>query len=192
MNPKTALLLPAMVLVLSATGCNKGPTVERVGDSLQAFIVQDCEESKKYCQVCAYSGKPTIMAVGEIGDAGFEKDLVAIQRLITDKGEAGLTAFAVVGQLDGKGIKPYEDEADALAKLRATRSRLGITFPVAIVPREVSESQKKNYYPFNALYRIKASRTVLFAGADNKITFAEVITSEQQHDKLATTVQKAL
>ena len=185
--------LTAMALLTGACKERSRPRTKGVGDRLQAFIIQDCDQGSKYCQVCKYGGKPTIMAVGDMKDSGFEADLVEIQKLVN--ANEGLTAFAVVGDLGGGGIKPFGDEKAAMSKLAALREKLDLTYPVVIVPKDMSEKQRKNYLPFNKAYEVEASRTILLGGADNKITFATVLSADNAKDhlaKLAEAVKKVM
>jgi hypothetical protein len=168
----------AFLLAVQITACRKAPPKTKgIGDSLKAFIVQDCNSEKKYCQVCAYSGKPSIMAVGAVDDKDFESDLIAIQEVITSSGGSQLTAFAVLGPFDEHGLGYFKDEAGAIKKLNAMRKKNGITFPIHILPKELSASQKQNYATFARAYDVPKSRTIFFAEADNKIRFAGVITN---------------
>jgi hypothetical protein len=193
--PVTALTLVGAV-ALSVAACRESiAKVRGVGDKMSAFIVQNCETAEKYCQVCQYGGKPKIMAIGDIDDKAFEQDLVRIQKVLDSGKEEGLVAFAVVGKVANQGFQPLADEKGAMAKLDEMKKRLGLTFPVVIVPKEMSEGQKKNYAPFNAAYEIAGSRQVFFAGADNKILFAEVIQADKadaQFKTLAETVTNTL
>jgi hypothetical protein len=166
----------AFALQLNACKASK-PKTKGVGDQLRAFIVQDCQSKQKYCQVCAYSGKPTIMAIGDADDKEFENDLVAIQKVLTSSGSQGLTAFALVGPIDKEGLSNFEKSSKALEKLKEMITRRAIKFPVVVLPNEMSEAQRQNYATFAQAYDIKTSRTVLFAEADNRIKFAEVITN---------------
>ena len=83
---RSLLATSALALLLAApnAGCKEAEArTQKVGDRLQAFIVQNCEDEAKYCQVCKFGGQPTIMAVGELGDASFEKDR-AVQEAVVD------------------------------------------------------------------------------------------------------------
>jgi len=177
------------LVALQIVACRKPePKTKAIGDSLKAFIVQDCSSQKKYCQVCAYSGKPSIMAIGAPDDKGFENDLIAIQKVMTSSGGEDLTAFALLGPFSEKGLGHFENEAEALKKLEEMRRRNGITFPVVILPKAISDAQKQNYATYDRAYEAPKSRTIFFAGADNKIQFAEVITntsSTAQFESLA-------
>ena len=185
----TLQVLACSILALQLYACRASkPKTKGVGDQLRAFIIQDCDSKQKYCQVCAYSGKPTIMAVGDIEDKNFENDLVAIQKVMTSSGSDGLTAFALVGPFGKNGLGTFEKSDAALNKLKEMTERRSISFPVVVLPSEMSEAQKQNYAAYSQAYEIKSSRTVLYAGADNKIKFAEIITntsSSSQFKKLA-------
>ena len=56
---------------------------------------------------------------------------------------------------------------------------------MVIVPRDMSEQQRKNYLPFNQAYEVRESRTILLGGADNKVTFATVLSADNARDHLA-------
>jgi hypothetical protein len=178
------------LVLLTGAACRETPTpVRGVGDALQAFIIQDCAEKRTQCLVCTYGGKPTIMAVGDLDDAAFERDLVEIQRVLDAGRDRGLTAFALVGELDADGkLEPFADEAAALDELDALRRRLGLEYPVVIVPKTQTKEQRVNYAPFNKSYALSGSRTILLARADNRIVYAEQVrdaTAAAQYDKLA-------
>jgi len=190
----TLQVLACSILALQLFACRASkPKTKGVGDQLRAFIIQDCDSKQKYCQVCAYSGKPTIMAVGDVNDKNFENDLVAIQKVITSSGSEGITAFALVGPFGKDGVSSFEKSDEALKKLKEMTTKRSINFPVVVLPSEMSEAQQQNYASYAQAYEIKSSRTVLFASADNKIKFAEVITntsSTSQFNKLAEMVLK--
>ena len=177
------------LLALNLFACRASkPKTKGVGDQLRAFVIQECGSKQKYCQVCAYSGKPTIMAVGDVNDKDFENDLVAIQKVMTSSGSDGLTAFALVGPFEDEKLGKFSNTDEALNNLKAMTKKRSITFPVVVLPSEMSEAQKQNYASYAQAYDIKSSRTILYAGADNKITFAEVITntsSTSQFKRLA-------
>ena len=80
-------------------GCRSSkPKTKGVGDTLRAFIIQDCVSGQKYCQVCAYSGKPTIMAIGDVNDDNFVNDLNFADRDI-DKANNRRCFFEFLEQL---------------------------------------------------------------------------------------------
>ena len=142
---------------------------------------------QKYCQVCAYSGKPTIMAIGDVNDDNFVNDLDAIQKVMSSSASKGLTAFALVGSFKGDEFGKLGGDKASVEKLKNVVNARKLSFPVVVLPDEMSEAQKQNYASYSSAYDIKKSRTILYAGADNKIKFAEVITntsSTAQFEKL--------
>lgn len=181
-------------IALGASACKEATAKTKgVGDSLRAFIVKNCETQERYCQVCTYGGRPTIMAIADLDDAGVEKDLVAIQKLVAENEKEGLTAFALFGHItDGKFI-PVKDDDAATKKLAELKTRLGLTYPVTIVPSSYTEKEKKGYMPFVDQYTVPKSRTVFAAKADNKVFFADVMTGDaKQYEALATAVKAQL
>ena len=113
---------------------------------------------------------------------------------MASKKDSALTAFAVVGQLGEKGLTHFTDEAKAMADLKALRGKLGLTFPVVIVPKKMSAYQASSYKSFNDAYAISKSRTILFAKGDNEVVFAETIgaKSDEQFKRLADAVTASL
>lgn len=195
---RTLLATVAIGALLSAggTACRDAEArTSKVGDKLKAFIVQNCDSEAKYCQVCKYGGQPTIMAVGQIGDEAFEQDLVRIQDLLSKQKDGGLTAFALLGKLGPEGLAHFEDEAKALAELKAMRARLGLSYPVVIAPKERTKDQARSYQTFNQAYSVTKGRTILFAGANNELVFAETIapaSADAQFKTLEAKVTSAL
>ena len=166
----------------------KGP-----GDSLKAFIIQNCATHERYCQVCAFSGSPTVMAVGDVDDAGFIKDLKEIQSLYEAHKGQGLTAFALYGKFkDGKFTSVSEDKA-TLTRLTDLQKELGLTFPVTVLPRTLTPKEARNYTPFGDNYEVTQSRTIMVAKANNKIVWSDVLKGDAtQYAALAEAVKKVL
>lgn len=176
-----------------ATACKEAQAkVKGVGDNLKAFIVKNCATGDRYCQVCAYSGKPTVMAVGDINDAEFEKDLAQIQSLMKQYEGKGLSAFALFGKFEGGKFLPVDDDA-SLKKVKALQDKLDLSFPVALVPKQLTDKEKKNYTPFADAYEVSKSRTVMVGAVDNKIVFTDVMKGQEaQYKALKDAVSKTL
>ncbi len=186
-----ALASLGLALSLGLAGCTKAKAkIKGVGDSLQAFIVTNAETEERTCLVCAYGGQPTIMAVGDVNDEGFKKDLQKIQSLVDGNKAKSLTAFALYGQIKDGKFTALSNQAEARKKLDALRKELALTYPVALVPTSLTEKEK-DYTPFADAYDIVKSRTVMLAEASNKVVFAEVLgASDAQYDALAEAVKK--
>lgn len=166
----------ALAALVTLVSCREGPArTKAAGDRMQPFIVKDCETGERHCQICAYSGKPLIMAVGDLSDAAFLEDLKRIDEIVAARADKGLRAFALLGDLSGGALAPTKDEAGTMAKLKELKGRLGLSFPVVAVPSEMTAEEKRGYRPFNDSYEVKASRTVLFADAEGKVLHAEVM-----------------
>ena len=176
------------------TGCKKAHAkVKGVGDTLQAFIIRDAGSGERYCQVCAYGGRPTIFAVGDIDDAGFADDLTKIQGLLDAHEAAELSAFALYGKIADGRFQPLSDEDGALAKLAALRAERGLKMPVTIVPNQLSDKEKANYAPFTEVYEVGKSRTVMMAKANNEIIYVGTLDgSDAGYAALAEAVKKGL
>ena len=182
-----------MALTVALVACKRPEQKTRgVGDELKAFIMKNCETGQQYCQVCAYSGKPTLMAVADHGDQSFEQDLLRLQKLVDAHADKGLKAFAIVGRLEGGKLTPPDGEEEISAKLKDTRARLGLTIPVGVLPRKGTSSEQRGFADFADSYEISASRTVLFATAENRIVFAGSIRSDDQLRALEAAIAKAL
>jgi hypothetical protein len=192
MRRNTVLL--AAPLFAYALACSSAEAKTKgVGDEFKPFIVKNCDTGQQYCQVCAFAGKPTLMAVGDVGDAAFEQDLVRIQKLVS--ANKGVAAFAVVGKVDGSKVSSVDDEKGIAEKLKATKARLGLTFPVVLLASKLSESDAKNYAKFSDSYEVQGSRTIMFSSADQKIVYAEKIESpraDEQFKMLEETLKKTL
>jgi hypothetical protein len=186
--------LTVSAAVGGSAGCKKAHAkVKGVGDTLQAFIIRDAGTGERYCQVCAYGGRPTIFAVGDIDDAGFAEDLVKIQALLDEHRDAELSAFALYGKIAEGRFAPLPDEDGALAKLAALRTERGLTMPVTIVPNALTDKEKANYAPFTEVYEIAKSRTVMMAKANNQITWVgQLDGSDAGYAALAEAVKKGL
>ena len=166
----------------------KGP-----GDSLKAFIIKNCTTHERYCQVCAYSGSPTIMAVGDVDDAEFGKDLKKIQVLYETHKADGLTAFALYGQFKNEKLKPVSQDTALLERLATLRKELGLTFPVTVLPSALTSKESILYTPFGQSYDVRKSRTVMVAKANNTIVWADTLNGEAtRYAALAGAVKKAL
>lgn len=181
-------------LLLGGTACKEANAkVKGVGDNLQAFIIQNCDNGDRYCQVCAFSGKPTIMAVGDLTDAGFEQDLKEIQGLVKTHKAKGLTAFALFGKFEQGRFQSFKDPKKAMEDVKKLQAKLGLQFPVTIVPENLTDKEKKNYTPFDRLYDVSQSRTVLVGAANNNIVFADTMKGEApQYQALEAAVKKVL
>lgn len=197
-HPRSTVTLAGLSLALAlsaglaGTACKKAEAkVKGVGDTMKAFIIKNCGTGERYCQVCAYGGKPTIMAVGDLDDAGFAEDLKRIQELVEANGDKDLTAFALYGEIEAGKFAPVADEAAAEKKLAAMSKELGLTFPVTLVPKALTDKEAKDYTPFADAYDVSKSRTVMLAGADNKIRFAQTFGADEkaEHEALAKAVE---
>lgn len=194
--PLPTLYFAAIALFLAAasTACRdvqakvKGP-----GDSLKAFIIENCATNERYCQVCAYSGSPTVMAVGDVDDAAFAQDLQKIQVLYERHKPDGLTAFALYGKFKNGTLTPVSGDPATPKRLAARQKELGLTFPVTVLPTALNSRESMIYSPFGESYEIRESRTVLVAAANNKIVWAATMTGAAgQYAALAGAVKKVL
>ena len=165
-----------LALVLLA-GCPRpeGATrpVAGAGDVLQSFLVRDAASGDYYCMVCRFAGRPTVVAVFDLEDPALDADLAALERLRAD--HPRLTLFAVLGRFEGGALRPADDEAAALASARARRDRLGLGFPLALLPRDPPADKAAGYRPYAAGYALSKSRTVLYATADNRVRYAATL-----------------
>ncbi len=195
-NIKNPLPFIGLALLLGGAGvaCKEAQAkVKGPGDSLKAFVIKNCASGERYCQVCAYSGKPTIMAVGVMGDKDFEKDLVEINKLVKANEAKGLTAFALYGEIKEGKFVAVADEAAAEKTLAATHARLGLKFPITLAPAKLEEKEAKSYKPFTELYEVNKSRTVMVAKASNEIVWADTLAGKDaQYKAMAAAVGKAL
>ena len=195
-NPRPAFCIAGLILALGTTSaaCREVEAkVKGPGDSLKAFIIENCATYERYCQVCAYSGSPTIMAVGDVDDAEFAKDLKKIQALYENHKADGLTAFALYGKFTDGALASVSENADTLKRLAALRKELGLTFPVTVLPRTLTTKESMLYRPFGESYDVRQSRTVMVAQANNKVVWADVMKGQAaQYAALAGAVKKAL
>ncbi len=192
-----SLAFCALALALSAApACKKAEAKTKgVGDNLRAFLIKNCADGKRYCQVCAYGGKPTIMAVVDLEDKGAEKDLVQIQKMLDANKDKGLTAFALYGTFKNGMFSPVKDDDAAAKKLKSTTERLGLSYPVTLLPTKYSEKELKSYTPFVDAYEVKKSRTLMLADAGNKVLWSATIadgSAETQYKNLETALKKNL
>lgn len=194
MRRETVLL--AAPFLFAALACSDAQAKTKgIGDELKPFIVKNSDTGQQYCQVCAFAGKPTLMAVGDVGDAAFEQDLLRIQKIITANKEKSVAAFALVAKVDGTKVTSADNEKELQEKLKATKQRLGLTFPVVLLASKLSESDAKNYAKFSDSYEVMGSRTILLAGANQKIVYADKIDTsraDEQFKSLEETIKKTL
>lgn len=181
-------------LAMGATACKEAQAkTQGVGDEFRPFIIKNCGTGERYCQVCAYGGKPTIMAVYDIDDAGAEKDLAEIEKVIGANKDKGLTAFALFGKLSGGKFTPIAADGPEEKKLAEIRTKLNLSYPVTLVPKDLTDKESKSYMPFTKLYEVNKSRRVLLAGGDNKIVYADTMTGDaKQYEALAAAVKAKL
>lgn len=179
-----------LLLALSLAACSRAPVVDGVGDRLQSFIVSTSSVTKPTCLVCANSGKPMLMAIGDPEDPGFGEDLAELKRLAG--AHEGLAVFAIATKIaDGKHV-PFADEAAAYERMAALRRELGLEFPVALVPKDNAAYVEKGYRRFQDVYRLKGPRTLLFASRDGKIKWAEAMRDPAQRASLDAAISAAL
>ncbi|MEQ8275378.1 MAG: hypothetical protein RKU31_17035 [Deltaproteobacteria bacterium] len=192
----TALFSAASLVALAAgaTACKEAAAkTQGVGDNLRAFVIKNCEDGKRYCQVCAYGGRPTLMTIADLDDDGVEKDLQEMEKLLAANKDKGLTAFALFGHMKtGKFVAVSDDDA-ATKKLAEMKKRLGLSFPLTIVPSQLTEKEQKSYMPFDAQYAVGKSRTLFAAASDNEVFYADVMTGDaKQYEKLAAKLKEKL
>jgi hypothetical protein len=175
----------AGLMVLALLGCTKteAPRVGGVGDRLQAFMTQASPDTKNTCWVCEYSGQPTLLAIGDPADTAFADDLARIQGMLGKRPD--VKAFAVASRFEGGKVAPFPDHAAALQSVAALRDRLGLTFPVVVIPRNADDYVAQGYQKFDVTYRVAAPRMVLFAGPDGKVRWAEALRTEARDAQLA-------
>ncbi len=195
-QPFPAMVALALLISPVLSSCKRAQAkTKQVGDKLRAFIIKDCEQGDRYCQVCSFGGKPTIMAIADIDDTAFDADLTEIQALLDQHAAYGLTAFAVLGTFKESQFVAPPNEEKALKALAAKKKALKLKFPLVVLPASLTEAEKKHYTPFSKSYEVSASRTLFFAGADNRIHVAEIIRPKESKDQfkaLAAQVKTAL
>lgn len=192
---KTAgLMTMALGLGASFNACRQAEAkVKGSGDSLKAFIIENCTTHERYCQVCAYSGSPTVMAVGDVNDAEFSKDLKKIQALYDSHKADGLTVFALYGAFKDGRLESVSENRETIQRLAMLQKELGLTFPVTVVPQKLTPKESILYTPFGKSYEITKSRTVMVAKANNKIVWADTLSGDAaQYKALAGAIKKAL
>ncbi len=176
---------------LAPAACQPGSTTPRptrgVGDRLKPFISVESQTGRRYCQVCAFGGRPTLMAIFDLNDPDFDADLATFQALVTQHPE--LTAFALFGRLDDGRFEPPSDPESALVLLRRHAARLKVDFPLTTLPTELTPGEALHYRPFREQFDVFESRTVLLAAADNRIRFAERLTTPDSRRRLQRAVE---
>lgn len=180
-----SILAIAALSLAAASGCKKPePKTRGPGDQLKSFIVQNCETNQQYCQVCAFSGKPIVMIVGDPSDASFEASLTAVQKLMEPHSAKGLRAFAVAGPMKDGKLTTFEDEAKALAELKALRERLGLPFPLTVIPKKLTDKASEDYAKFNDAYELAGAPAVMFADAESRVLFSGVLDAKGREAQL--------
>ena len=173
-------------LLCAAVACKEPASkTSGVGDVLHPFIVIDAASGDRYCQVCAFGGKPKIVFFADVDEPALEKDLKRIQELVDRHSDKGLVAFAVFGEIENQTFTPVSDDHKVAVDLEAMRQRLQLSYPLTIVPASYTEKEKKGYTAFIDSYSIPAARHLLFADASNKITFAASLRDDRADDQFA-------
>jgi hypothetical protein len=183
-----------LLFLLPLVACKEPPPKTRgIGDAMRPFIIQNASSGERYCQVCAYGGKPILMWVADLDDAAAERDLARIQALVTAHEKVGLSAFAVFGEIDGGAFAPAASDVEASARLEALGAKLGLTFPLVIVPSSYTERERKGYVPFVEAYEVRESRRILLSNASNTIAFADTLddaSADAQFTRLAEAIAR--
>ena len=144
-----------------------------LGERFAAFEILNCESGKVYCQVCHYGSNPKIMAVGTLGDPGFEANLQQLEALVEKYGADAVKAFAVVAVADpdeGALVTPMGDTEALVAGAKALKQKLALSFPIVI---PAAQDAKPNAV-FEDYYAIASSRTIMFADRDNRVRYSAV------------------
>ncbi len=168
----TALMLGAILPTLY--GClrgGEGAKTSDVGDRLRPFVSVDASTGKRYCQVCAFGGRPTLMAVFDLDDPDAIENLSTIQGVLDD--QRGLTAFALFGRFHDRALAGPADLAEARRNLNQRIETLALTFPVTILPASLTPSEALLYRPYGERFDLPASGTILLAAADNRVRFKD-------------------
>ena len=179
-------------------GCQRAqatPT-KNVGDRLEAFIIKNCSSGERYCQVCAYSGKPKLVLFQDLASPNLEQSLKKLQQLAATSKDKGLATFALIGDFSSGELGPPKDEAKAAQQLKALSETLALTYPVTIVPRELSDSEKKSYRTFSDAYDVPTPGTIFLSDAKNRIVVKDVLRFDEsataQLSKLEAEIPKVL
>ena len=136
-----------------------------------AFDIINAESGDQYCQVCKYGPSPKIMAVGTIDDKEFKQDLKDLDALVQKYGDDKVKAFAVIADArDGALVTPLANKDELLAKAKALKEELGLSFPV-VLPAPDGDAVNGT---FEDHYQIKLSRTIMFADGKNMVKYSEV------------------
>lgn len=183
-TPRAATYTAGLALLV-LVGCTKAevPRVGGVGDRLQAFMTQASPDAKNTCWVCEYSGKPTLLAMGDPAETAFADDLARLQGLLARRPE--IRVFAVASRFEGGKVQPFADHGAALQSVASLRDRLGLTFPVVVIPQNADDYVAQGYQRFDLTYRVAAPRMVLLAGPDGKVRWAEALRTEARDAQLA-------
>ncbi|MEO1337048.1 MAG: hypothetical protein AAFV29_15495 [Myxococcota bacterium] len=179
------------VILLIAGACSQADVpsarTRAVGDRLRPFISVDTVSGKRYCQVCAYGGKPTLMVVLDLDDPKANETLHEMQAILAQYPR--LTAFALFGSFDGQTLraplKPIVTQAALADRARA----LGLTFPVTFLPAQLTPGEALHYQPFVDRFDVRQSQTALLAAADNRIRFAGQLDSPHHQTRLKRAVK---
>lgn len=189
-----ASLFAGLLLAAGAVACKEAQAKTKgVGDVFRPFIIKNCGTGERYCQVCAYGGKPTIMVVADVDDAAVDQDLMKVQKILDQSKDKALTAFALFGEIEGGKFKPVADDDAAAKKLKEKAEKLKLSYPVTLVPAKYTDAEKKGYAAFVDAYHVATSRRVMLADAANKVLFAETIENakaDAQFAQLEKTVEK--
>ena len=189
--------VPIALCLLTATqqvGCrgrpNPGGVTAGVGDRLQPFIIVNANSGQRYCQVCAYGGRPTVMAVFDLDAPSTDDDLRLLERLVKTHADDGLTAFALFGTFTGARVGAPKDPGAAQATLRNRAEKLGLTYPLTTLPEALTPSEALHYKPFDTRFKISRSRTVFVASADNRIRSSVRMDQNGAHSKVEDAVRE--
>ena len=165
---RAGVLLPAL---FGCLGRSDGAKTSEVGDRLQPFVSVDASTGKRYCQVCAFGGRPTLMAVFDLDDPNAPQHLATIQGVLD--AHQGLTAFALFGRFRDRALAGLDDLSEARPALTERVKAQALSFPVTILPASLTASEALLYRPYGERFDLAASGTVLLAAADNRVRFKD-------------------
>ncbi|MEM7675768.1 MAG: hypothetical protein AAF449_07155 [Myxococcota bacterium] len=122
------------------------------------------------------------MLVLDVDDARANDALRTVQTLV--ERHPKLTAFALFGRFQNNVLTAPTELKTIRADLNARAERLKLSFPLTVLPADLTPGEALHYKPFPNLFDVPRSQTAFLAAADNQIKFAGRLDAQAQNARL--------
>lgn len=145
----------------------KVPSGLDVGMTMASFDIIDPEDGSRRCQVCTIGTAPKLVAIGLADDPAFIEDLADLEALLAKYGEQAPQVFAVLAESRDDALLAPADPSALSERGKQLRSKARLTMPVLVVAADDEADT------FTEHYRIKQSRTLMLADAENEVLWSQ-------------------